>query len=110
MLKLRLKNEAVSVELLQEQHEIKRHLKHLTKPFVMFTEEPHTHYSVRKMAHLQGLKTIGIKANANGEMDLNHLRETLMTLKQKKEYLNIVIVANFGSIYATAFDDVRGIR
>lgn len=83
-----------------------QHLKYLSQPVVVFTEEPHTHYSVNKIAELFGMKSLPIRANSNGEMCLKHLRESISDLLFKMKYLNVIVVANCGSIYSTAFDDI----
>ena len=61
-----------------------------------------THYSVPKAARLLGLKHAVIRAQANGEIDYDHFRETIGTLRNFPVILN----ANIGTTMKGAIDDV----
>lgn len=74
------------------------------------SEEPHTHYSVFKIASILDVKIIRIKANENGEISLIDFEEKLLELKSKRRYLNAVLLLNCGTTLCTAFDDVKSMR
>jgi glutamate/tyrosine decarboxylase-like PLP-dependent enzyme len=65
---------------------------------------------VSKICRHNGNEYIEIKANEKGEMCIDSLEKVLKDLGEKYEYFNIIIVANFGSIYSTGFDDIKKIK
>lgn len=70
---------------------------------VYFSE--HTHYSVSKNLHFLGMRHIMIRAQENGEIDYDDLRETL---KIRRDVPPIVF-ANIGTTMTEARDDVARI-
>ena len=70
---------------------------------VYFSE--HTHYSVSKNLHFLGMRHIMIRAQENGEMDYDDLRETLKIHRDVPP----VIFANIGTTMTEARDDVARI-
>lgn len=68
----------------------------LQKPYIVATKSPHTHFSVIKVASIIELNTLYIEGNPHGSMNLDSLRENLMTLKDQ-EHLNFIVNINFGT-------------
>lgn len=71
---------------------------------VYFSE--HTHYSVAKILRLQHTPSIMIKAQENGEMDYDDLRESLRI----NRHLPPIIFANIGTTMTGAIDDLTEIH
>lgn len=65
-----------------------------------------THYSVQKNIHLLGMESIVIRAQENGEMDYDDLRETIQFHRQQPA----IILANIGTTMTEAKDDLQQIR
>jgi len=70
---------------------------------VYFSE--HTHYSVSKNLHFLGMRHIMIRAQENGEIDYDDLRETLKIHRDVPP----IIFANIGTTMTEARDDVSRI-
>jgi histidine decarboxylase len=70
---------------------------------VYFSE--HTHYSVSKNLHFLGMRHIMIRAQDNGEIDYDDLRETLRVHRDVPP----IIFANVGTTMTEARDDVARI-
>lgn len=71
---------------------------------VYFSE--HTHYSVSKNLHFLGMRHIMIRAQENGEIDYDDLRETLRIHRDVPP----IVFANIGTTMTEARDDIRRIR
>lgn len=71
---------------------------------VYFSEE--THYSVAKILRLQHTPNIMLKAQANGEMDYDDLRESIKINRHRPP----IIFANIGTTMKGAIDDLDKIR
>ena len=71
---------------------------------VYFSE--HTHYSVAKILRLQNTPSIMIKAQPNGEMDYDDLRESIRI----NRHLPPIIFANIGTTMTGAIDDLDKIH
>ncbi|WP_106522036.1 histidine decarboxylase [Taibaiella chishuiensis] len=65
-----------------------------------------THYSVHKNLHLLHMPSIVIRAQENGEIDYEDLRNTIQLNRDKP----VIILANIGTTMTEARDDVRRIR
>jgi histidine decarboxylase len=65
----------------------------------------HTHYSVSKNLHFLGMRHIMIRAQDNGEIDYEDLRETLRVHRDVPP----IVFANIGTTMTEARDDVRRI-
>lgn len=70
---------------------------------VYFSE--HTHYSVSKNLHFLGMRHIMIRAQENGEIDYDDLRETLKIHRDVPP----IVFANIGTTMTEARDDVSRI-
>ena len=66
----------------------------------------HTHYSVSKNLHFLGMRHIMIRAQENGEIDYDDLRETLRIRRDVPP----IIFANIGTTMTEARDDLARIR
>lgn len=71
---------------------------------VYFSEE--THYSVAKNVHLLNMRHIMIRAQANGEIDYDDLRETLKIHRDAPA----IVFANIGTTMTEGKDDILRIR
>lgn len=71
---------------------------------VYFSE--HTHYSVAKILRLQHTPSIMIKAQENGEMDYDDLRESIRI----NRHLPPIIFANIGTTMTGAIDNLDHIK
>lgn len=71
---------------------------------VYFSEE--THYSVAKILRLQHTPNIMLKAQANGEMDYDDLRESIKINRHRPP----IIFANIGTTMKGAIDNLDRIR
>ena len=76
----------------------------LPEGIVYYSEE--THYSVSKVLRVLALRNIMIKAQPNGEMDYEDLRETIRIHRDVPP----IILANIGTTMKGAVDDVDTIR
>jgi histidine decarboxylase len=65
-----------------------------------------THYSVTKIIHVLGMKSIMIRAQDNGEIDYTDLRETLRLNRDKTP----IIFANIGTTMTQAVDNLPEIQ
>lgn len=65
----------------------------------------HTHYSVSKNLHFLGMRHIMIRAQDNGEIDYDDLRETLKIHRDVPP----IVFANIGTTMTEARDDVKRI-
>lgn len=65
-----------------------------------------THYSVAKNLHFLGMRHIMIRAQTNGEIDYDDLRETLRIRRDVPP----IVFANIGTTMTEARDDVAKIR
>ncbi len=65
-----------------------------------------THYSVQKNIHLLNMPSIVIRAQDNGEMDYEDLKENIALHRHQP----VIIVANIGTTMTEAKDDVAKIR
>lgn len=74
------------------------------KAMVYYSES--THYSVHKNIHLLNMPSIVIRAQANGEMDYEDLRNTI----QMNRHMPVIILANIGTTMTEARDDVSKIK
>lgn len=74
------------------------------KGMVYFSE--HCHYSVAKILRLQNTPNIMIKAQANGEMDYDDLRESIRI----NRHLPPIIFANIGTTMTGAIDNLDTIH
>jgi histidine decarboxylase len=70
---------------------------------VYFSE--HTHYSVSKNLHFLGMRHIMIRAQENGEIDYDDLKETLKIHRD----VSPIVFANIGTTMTEARDDVSRI-
>lgn len=66
----------------------------------------HTHYSVSKNLHFLGMRHIMIRAQKNGEIDYDDLRETLKIHRDVPP----IVFANVGTTMTEARDDIARIR
>lgn len=67
---------------------------------VYYSED--THYSVNKIIHVLGMRSIMIRAQENGEMDYDDLRATLQVNRDKPP----ILFANIGTTMKQAFDSL----
>jgi len=74
------------------------------KAMVYYSEA--THYSVHKNLHLLNMSSIAIRAQENGEIDYEDLRNTIQMNRQ----LPVIILANIGTTMTEARDDVKQIK
>lgn len=74
------------------------------KAMVYYSES--THYSVHKNIHLLNMPSIVIRAQANGKMDYEDLRNTI----QMNRHMPVIILANIGTTMTEARDDVSKIK
>lgn len=74
------------------------------KGMVYFSEE--THYSVAKILRLQSTPSIMLRAQQNGEMDYDDLRESLRI----NRHLPPIIFANIGTTMKGAIDNLERIK
>jgi histidine decarboxylase len=74
------------------------------KAMVYYSEA--THYSVHKNLHLLNMSNIVIRAQENGEIDYDDLRNTI----QMNRHMPVIILANIGTTMTEARDDVRQIK
>lgn len=74
------------------------------KGMVYYSES--THYSVQKNIHLLNMPSIVIRANENGEMDYDDLRDTIALHRN----VPAIILANIGTTMTEAKDDIRKIK
>lgn len=81
----------------------------LKRPYLVATKSPDTHFSVIKVASIIELNTLYIEGNPDGSMNLDSLRENMMSLKEEDD-LNFIVNINFGTTTKAAFDDVFEIR
>ena len=102
---LKQQPEADYQEILRQKENINK----LRRPYIVATKSPHTHFSVIKVASIIELNTLYIEGNANGSMNLDSLRENLISLKEEED-LNFIVNINFGTTTQAAFDDVFEIR
>ncbi len=65
-----------------------------------------THYSVQKNLHLLNMPSIVIRAQENGEIDYEDLRNTIQMNRHKP----VIIMANIGTTMTEARDDVRQVK
>lgn len=65
-----------------------------------------THYSVHKNLHLLNMPSIVIRAQENGEIDYEDLRNTIQMNRHKP----VIILANIGTTMTEARDDVRQVK
>ena len=74
------------------------------KAMVYYSES--THYSVQKNLHLLGMPCIVIRAQENGEMDYDDLKESM------RNHRNVpaIVLANIGTTMTEAVDDVSQIK
>lgn len=73
------------------------------KGIVYFSED--THYSVVKILHVLGVRSIMIKSQPNGEMDYEDLKETIRLYRDVPP----IIFANIGTTMKQAVDSVPAI-
>jgi histidine decarboxylase len=71
---------------------------------VYFSED--THYSVNKIIHVLGMRSIMIRSQENGEMDYDDLRATLQVNRDKAP----IIFANIGTTMKQAVDNIPKIK
>jgi histidine decarboxylase len=71
---------------------------------VYYSED--THYSVHKIIHVLGMRSIMIRSQENGEMDYDDLRETLRLHRDTPP----IIFANIGTTMKQAIDNIPMIR
>lgn len=71
---------------------------------VYFSED--THYSVAKNVHFLGLRHIMIRAQANGEIDYDDLKESIRLHRD----VPAIIFANIGTTMKEGRDDIRRIQ
>lgn len=74
------------------------------KAMVYYSET--THYSVHKNLHLLNMSSIVIRAQENGEIDYDDLRDTI----QMNRHMPVIILANIGTTMTEARDDVKQIK
>lgn len=74
------------------------------KGMVYYSQD--THYSVTKIIHVLGLRSIMIRSQANGEMDYEDLRESLKIHRDRPP----IIFANIGTTMKQAIDDIDRIK
>jgi histidine decarboxylase len=74
------------------------------KGIVYFSED--THYSVAKNVHFLGLRHIMIRAQPNGEIDYEDLKESLRLYRD----VPAIIFANIGTTMKEGKDDIRRIQ
>jgi histidine decarboxylase len=65
-----------------------------------------THYSVQKNIHLLNMPSIVIRANENGEMDYNDLKDAI----QLHRHQPAIVIANIGTTMTEAKDDISKIK
>ncbi len=65
-----------------------------------------THYSVSKIIHVLGMRSIMIRSQANGEIDYDDLRETMKLHRDKPP----IIFANIGTTMTQAVDKIPIIK
>lgn len=71
---------------------------------VYYSED--THYSVNKIIHVLGMRSIMIRSQENGEMDYDDLRATLQVNRDKTP----IIFANIGTTMKQAVDNIPKIK
>jgi len=74
------------------------------KAMVYYSEA--THYSVQKNLHLLNMPNIAIRAQANGEIDYDDLKNAL----RMNRHIPVVILANAGTTMTEARDNVSRIK
>lgn len=75
-------------------------------PNAMVYYSESTHYSVQKNIHLLGMESIFIRAQENGEIDYEDLRQTI----QYHRHQPAIIMANIGTTMTEAKDDLHKIK
>ena len=75
-------------------------------PDATFYYSQETHYSVQKLLKLLNVKSIMIRTNSDGTMDLEDLEETLRINRQSVP----VIVCNIGTTMKGAIDDLAEVK
>lgn len=75
-----------------------------SKGMVYYSEA--THYSIQKNINLLNMPSIAIRANDNGEMDYEDLKDAVHTHRDRPA----IIVANIGTTMTEAKDDISQIR
>ncbi len=65
-----------------------------------------THYSVQKNIHLLNMPSIAIRAQENGEMDYEDLKDAVHTHRDRPA----IVVANIGTTMTEAKDDIAAIK
>ena len=76
----------------------------LREPIAYFSQD--THYSVRKILHILGIRSIMIRSQENGELDYDDLRESIRINRDAPA----LIVANIGTTMKGAVDNLDHIR
>lgn len=68
----------------------------MKRPYLVATKSPHSHFSVIKVASIIELNTLYIEGNQDGSMNLDSLRENMLSLKEEED-LNFIVNINFGT-------------
>lgn len=85
---------------------IEKQIRQFKFPIIYFTKSPHTHYSILKISSLYKLKSVTIKNNNDGSMNLKHLSYLIKLHSIKFNLSPIILIVNMGTTITGAIDNI----
>ena len=89
----------------KEIQSLKKDIEHISSPVLYATEQPHSHYSIAKIASLYKLKVEWITYNADGSMDLSDFQCKIQSHSKFIKKSPAIININIGTTITGAIDD-----